>query len=76
MADIELGVGIINLQAAGIKELVYPDWTIDKSWKVTAKVGTDEHGYDLYQLDRYGDSITVPANRLVVMAKMLESMTS
>lgn len=70
----ELGIGLVNAQAAEIDKLVYPEWSLDKSWTVTAKVGQDEDGYDLYQLDRYGETITVPSNRLVFMARMLERM--
>lgn len=70
----DLGIGLVNAQAADIRELTYPEWAVAKSWKVTAKVGTDEGGYDLYQLDRYNETLTVPANRLVLMSAMLDRM--
>lgn len=74
MADLAVGIGLVNLQAGTIKKLSYPDWALSQPWRVTAKVGTDDDGYDLYQLDRSQETITVPANRLVFMAKMLEDM--
>lgn len=71
----EIGVGLVNVQAAGISELVYPEWALEKSWKVVGpEGGQDEHGYDLYRLDRYNESIVVPANRLVFMKSILQRM--
>jgi hypothetical protein len=70
----EVGIGLVNAQAAEIKELTYPDWALEKSWKITGRVGADEKGYDLYQLDRFGETLVVPANRLVFMKRMLERM--
>lgn len=70
----ELGIGLVNAQAQDITALVYPEWALDKSWNIVGKVGQDEEGYDLYQLERPDESITVPSNRLVFMQSMLERM--
>jgi hypothetical protein len=72
----EIGIGLVNLQAAAINKLSYPDWAVDARWAIVGKVGQDDDGYDLYQLERGDESITVPANRLVFMERMLERMKS
>jgi hypothetical protein len=70
----EIGVGLVNAQAAEITELTYPDWALEKSWKIHGKVGTNDEGYDIYRLYRYDEEIEVPSNRLVFMKRMLERM--
>lgn len=70
----EIGVGLVNMQAAEIRELVYPEWTGQDPWVVVGKEDTDEHGYDVYRLKRHHQTLLVPANRLVFMKRFMESL--
>lgn len=73
----EFGIGLVNAQAAEIDHFTYPDWVAKQvHWKINGQVGQDENGYDLYELERGDEKLTVPANRLVFMARMMERLHS
>lgn len=69
-------IALVNEQAAQIDRLTYPHWSVSESWVVTGKVGRDDKGYDMYQLDRPGEPqpLIVPSNRLVFAQRLLESL--
>ena len=68
----EIGIGLVNAQAAEIKQIDYPDWVGRPAWTVGRKVGTDEHGYDEYEIHNSDQILVVPANRLVFMKGFIE----
>ena len=72
----EFGIGLVNAQAAEIDKLVYPDFAGGKCWLPTGTVGQDEQGYDIHRLVCDEEEMDVPANRLVVIARMLERLRS
>jgi hypothetical protein len=74
----ELGIGLVNAQAAEITDLTYPDLVErpeeERTWLVVGKVGQDDDGYDLYEIERQGEKTVVPANRLVFVKRMLSRL--